>query len=127
MKNPLPDSQPPMNADLPPPVTLAIIVADEVSIDPGTGKPTARGTYFAVTEVARPVAFEIRLLDPDKNPIHRAGWSIDSADPLRIHGLVAVFRDVAFTRPGVHRVQATFEGAIIAEQPLTVYTCRNSC
>lgn len=121
--------------DLPPPVALALVVADEVTIDSATNKPTARGIFYdvhacpvrldfsilaIVTEVRRHVALTVAVLDPEDNPVHRAEWSIDSADPLRIHGNVTHCRGVEFARPGVYRVNVSCNGATVAEQPIAV-------
>jgi hypothetical protein len=74
-----------MNA--PPPVLL---VADEVTLDPATGKPTSRGIFFGldapclleldvllvVTEVRSPLAVLVELHDPrqfTRPPLDLAG------------------------------------------------------
>src|SRR5437899_3886451 len=46
--------------DLPPPVALALIVADEVTIDPATGKPTARGIFFNL-DTPLPLRFDFSV------------------------------------------------------------------
>src|SRR5258707_5334832 len=79
--------------DLPPPVALALLVAETVTVDPRTKRLTAHGIFHRidqcpvrldfyilafVTEVTRPVELLAAVLDPDDNPIHHAKWSIDS-------------------------------------------------
>ena len=119
--------------DLPPPVALALLVAETVTVDPRTKRPTAHGIFHRidqcpvrldfsilafVTEVTRPVELLAAVLDPDDNPIHHAKWSIDCTDPFGVHGLVARSIDVEFPRPGVYRVQVSCDGVAVAEQPL---------
>ena len=69
--------------DLPPPVALALIVAETVTVDPRTKRLTAHGIFHRidqcpvrldfsilafVTEVTRPVELLAAVLDPDDNP-----------------------------------------------------------
>jgi hypothetical protein len=122
------------------PVGLAMVVCDNIHIDPGTGKRTLLGTFWAIhcktfpavvpmiavyvaaTEFKVSMSLAMRIVDVggEREPILEIRGESDIADPLAVLEANYLAANVAFPEPGEYRVQFLAGGSLIIERRLIV-------
>jgi hypothetical protein len=125
------------------PYPLAIIICDNLHIDPATGKKTILGTftafrskqfpfksgqmvvYLALTDGRGKIPFELRLVKvddtADEEPvIFSAQGELECDDPLAVMELGLGMANVEFPSPGEYRFQFYAVGDFVIERRLVV-------
>jgi hypothetical protein len=124
------------------PHVLAMVVCDNIHVDPGTGKRTLLGTfsglfshrfptayplmavYVAMTDCRGkfPVLLQIVDVNEERDPVFRIEGEAESTDPLLVMELNFLLGNVVFTQPGEYRVQFFAAGEPLMERRLIVST-----
>lgn len=124
--------------EIAPPISLAMILCDNIHIDPGTGKRTLLGlfsvvgstaypfrhpfmsVYISLTECRKPSKIKLRMIDVDEEhePIFQLEGELPTSDPLMVNELQFGLAGIEFPRPGEYRVQLFASGQIVAERRL---------
>ncbi len=124
------------------PIGLAMIVCDNIHVDPNTGKRTILGTltnirsqtfpkvqpllcvYMALTECYGPFEFTYRIVDADeaRKPVHETRGAVTGSliGPLAIMELDLRLTKLTFPAPGEYRFQFVVRGSVVSERRLFV-------
>ena len=124
---------------LPPPVCVALLLADSVTSDSVTGKLTIHGTFSEIRAVSMPipVAFSVYAaltdghgsqemivrvadLEDEERVIFEARRPLAFADPRATAELILFFQQVTFDHAGDYRVQLFAEQHFLAERRVIV-------
>jgi hypothetical protein len=123
----------------PPPVVQAMLLADHIHIDPGTGKRYILGTYnqlmathfphavprlclfVALTEAHGPTMLRLRVVDMDEE----MGTLVESAHPAPMYHPNDLYYfsftlSVVFPTPGLYRIQLFADNEFLRELRLQV-------
>lgn len=117
------------------PFALALVVADSVHVDPGSGKATILGTfstifamefpavhqimavYFAVTDGREKCDLNIRIVDVDEeNTLIESSVSVVFDDPRNVIEGMTAFMGVSFPQPGEYRLQLRCHEELLLER-----------
>jgi hypothetical protein len=124
-----------------PPLALALVIADAIWMDPGTGKKTIIGTfsaiygrefplplgslgiYVALTDARGKIALQLRLIDVDElqdAPVWKQDFPVEFEDPTSILELQINTSEVVFPASGEYRLQLFADGELIIERRIVV-------
>jgi hypothetical protein len=125
-------------SQLPPPVCVAMLLADAITTDPVSKKLTVHGVFSQVVAAQIPVSvalslyaeltdghgsyeMAVRFVDlRDDDVIFQAKQPLSFDDPRVTAELVLIFDRVTFPRAGDYRVQLWTDEQFVAERRLTV-------
>jgi hypothetical protein len=127
-----------MPVEQPPPLVLAMVLADTVLLDVATGKNTIQGThqalraaafpftqpsivvYVALTEGRGDTTVQLRLVDVDElhAPLFELQTVVHFADPFQVREIVFTHPRVVFPEPGEYRLQLFGAGEPLLERRL---------
>jgi hypothetical protein len=130
-----------MVAGLNVPELLALLTADDVHQEPGTGKHTILGTYndicvpsfpwtqptfvvfLAFTDFRGKVRLELRLIDKEQllPPVMRSEIDVVSANPAKVLELPFYGTNLVFPKPDEYRLQVFAFGHLLGEKRLIVW------
>ena len=128
-----------------PPYALALVIADAIHRDPGTGKRTILGcfssiyarefpathpalaVYIAVTEGRGVVPIKVRMVDVDdeKDPIFEVEGEANFQDPRMVMDMDLFIPNLVFPEPGEYRIQLFASGEPLLERRIMVLEARN--
>ena len=120
------------------PVPLALLVADRVYHDRGTGKWVVAGifssigfsslprtydtmeVFFQVTNVSQPVDLRLRVEHSDGETLLDVGGPIHAKSPLEVIPRRVLLRQLPFKKPGKYWVMLKSGSEILTQVPLYV-------
>ncbi len=122
------------------PYTLAMVIADAIWRDPGTGKRTILGcfssiaatefptvhpqlvVYVAITDGRGDTPIKLQLVDAEEEgePIFQAESEVQFKDPRSIFEMEFHFRAIPFPHPGEYRIQLFASGGFLLERRILV-------
>ena len=125
---------------VPAPYPLAMVVADAIWRDPGTGKRTILGcfssiaakefpaihpqlaVYVALTDGRGTVPFKIQMVDIDEEaePIFQAEGEVEFTDPRIMVEMDFHFGGITLPHPGEFRIQLVASGEFLLERRIVV-------
>ena len=125
------------NPSLPPPVVLALLLAEHLDVDPYTRKYTVHRVtnvvpaagfpaevetlwaFVVLSELSREVELLVRVVTADEtDELAAQAVPLAAPDPLAVAEVGALLRAVVFPEPGQYRVQVVVGGEVIAERRL---------
>lgn len=129
-----------IDAVIPPPIPLSLLIADNHLFDARTGQHSLIGiisniqasrfpalvarlvVFFEITSARGNVPIDVRIVDVDekRQPIVSLSGAIDSPDPLGVHQMAVGFNNLAFPEAGDYRVQLLSGGLILLERRLVL-------
>ena len=126
--------------NVPAPYPLAMVIADAIWRDPGTGKRTILGcfsliaarefpavhpqlaVYVAITDGRGTVPFRVQMVDMEEEgePIFQAEGEVQFEDPRSIIEMDFHFAGVTFPHPGEYRIQLFASGEFLLERRIVI-------
>jgi hypothetical protein len=123
-----------------PPLALALVIADAIWIDPGSGKKTILGTFSAIygrefpltlnvlgvyaslTDARGKATLGLRLVDVDelRDPVWQQDFPVEFVDPISVMEVAVNTPDVVFPESGEYRLQLLIDGELIIERRIIV-------
>src|SRR4029077_1434550 len=120
----------------PPPYPLAMVIADAIHTDPGTGKRFILGTfsvlhatafpavqasmavYISLTDGRGKVPFRFALVrtDADEETLFETNGELEFNDPRAVMDMVFAFQNVQFPHPGEYRFELHAAGEFMIER-----------
>lgn len=124
--------------NLPPPIPLAMLVADQIYIDPATRKYSILGVFSELgapafpalhpalivfcelTEIYGKIPLTLLLVDLDETtqPLLNQTLDISAPDPRAIAGVTFVFANIVFPHAGSYRLQLFSRDHFLVERGL---------
>ena len=129
-----------MPAEHPPPLVLALVLADNGHLDPVSDKyyilgiisgiraasfptePADLCVYAALTEGRGKTGISIRLIDTDEaeEPVCSADEEVEFETPLSVIEPMVIMEEIEFPEPGVYRLQLHSGEHLLSEIRLNV-------
>ena len=120
---------------IPPPYPLAMVICDNIHLDPGTGKKFLLGCfsviharefpathpmmclYVSVTNGRGNMPFKVQLIDADevREPIWAVEQEVEFSDPRMVMEMVFYLGGITFPEPGEYRFQLFASNEFIME------------
>jgi hypothetical protein len=120
------------------PYALAMIIADQIYVDPATGKRSILGCFSAIQAHSFPAAYPLicvavqltdgrgkvplrfRLVDADEETtiFESEPMELDFADPRAIMDVGFIIQNATFATPGEYRLQLRADEEIVMERRL---------
>lgn len=134
-----------MSVETPPPEVLALVIADHVHRDDGTGKFFILGTRASIGAAAFPfhcpslavyasiidgrgeTSLRLRLIDVDeaREPVLEFETTVNFLDPTEEVEIAFRLVDLVFPEPGDHRLQLYGAGQFLRERRFLVIPLEN--
>src|SRR5262245_19656190 len=129
----------------PPPLVLALVIADHIHRDDETAKAFILGTrftiearrlpwnhprlavYIVLTEGLEEVTLRVRLIDTDeeRDPVAEETVAVSMGDPLEEVEVTVFLTELTFPEAGEYRVQLFADGEFLRERRLLVTLLEN--